>query len=497
MSVVDAEEELDDALKTSRGYAKIILHAGTFYLVNNKNEVVFTGKKSDLVDYLKARDVAHEYFDIPRKDIENSILRNTTAVNERTFYPAYITPNLIIPKGNSGDDKACLVWNTFRPNIYTRLWYKTQEDSVACVDGAPHEFSRLWEFFDMFFEHEDERKWFLHRIAAAMRHPDRRLPTSLIFWGVQGSGKDTVRIILERLLGEDYVSNIDGKIIQSNFNAYVAEKLVVFANEVFNWEKKQEHENFLKNYVSNDHLMVNRKFTQEYIVNNYALWIFATNDPNFTPFDESDRRYSYFTQTRSLISKYADKYKIKDDDAYKTKVMPFIDFIKDKDHDAGACDEFHALYTYLMKLNIDWNLISHPLHTDARLEAIEQKFEGNMLYYLLEKTLIGLAPILKEKEGKMFIPLKAFYDRYAEECPRDKVMGKIKFRRRMASSGIISNPAMRTIDGENDNYVEIISPLLISKLRKRAKPDYEKGTLKEKGPVIEDMERANKEADAL
>jgi hypothetical protein len=461
---------------------------------NDTNKVVRAATKDMLADFFKAEGVKGEL-----KNIKSIIISNMSNSSGMSYYPAFTEKKEYIEvEGNAGVKQ----WNTFCPNIYTRIWYKEGHNFKA--DKEPFMFPTIEEYFDLFFEKPkpeeedkieekdkpDAKRWFLHRIAAAMRFPDKRLPTSLILHGVEGSGKDTLRIILERLLGEQHVAAINGKAVQSNFNSYIPEKVIIFANEVFNWEKRADVENVMKDFVTNDRINVNKKYVPEYSVKNYAFWIFATNHPEFTPFDEGDRRYSYFTQSESLITKYQKAYNISENEARKKHIRPLIDFIKDYEN-AGIEDEFFNFYCWLMNLEIDWDLISKPLWTEDKEGAIRAKFGRNVYYVYLKKVLLEFQKKKKIEDvvGHKYVSHKELFDAFNAELPFDKKFETShKFTAKTISMQVLGKPAMKTIKKETTYWTEIISPILIKDIfpapspenKPKKEPEYEEGTLKEK-----------------
>jgi hypothetical protein len=450
---------------------------------NDTNRVVRSATKDMLADFFKAEGVVGE-----QKHIKTAIISNMNNATGMGFYPAYVEKKDFIEIGGNAGVKQ---WNTFCPNFYTRCWYK----GTRSLDHDPFMFPRLEEYFDLFFEMPEAKKWFLHRLAATIRFPKRRLPTSLILHGVQGSGKDTLRIILERLLGKEHVATINGKAVQSDFNSYIPEKVIVFANEVFNWEKRQDVENVMKDYVTNDRITVNKKFIPEYSVDNFAFWIFATNHPEFTPFDENDRRYSYFSQAESLVMKYQLRYNCGEKEALVKYVNPLISYIKDYDS-VDTNDEFYNLYGWLMTLDIDWDLIGRPLWTIDKEGAIRAKFGKNVYYVMLRQVLkeFKSSVLIGDVNGHKYVEHGRLFEAFNEGLPLDKRLETShKFTIKCISMGLLAKPATKTINGKTAYYTEIISPILLKDVFEEAenkpKKDYVKhgltGEKKEELPNLD------------
>ena len=449
----------------------IYLDKNIMVIENDTNKIVRSTTKDMLADFFKAEQIVGE-----QKHIKTAILSNMDNASGMNYYPAfYEKKEFIDVEGNAGIQQ----WNTFMPNYYTRQWYNNKRPR----EREPYMFPRLEEYLSLFFETPEAKKWFIHRLAATIKEPKRRLPTSLILHGVPGSGKDTLRIILERVLGKEHVATINGKALQSDFNSYIPERVIVFANEVFNWEKRQDVENVMKDLTTNDRVQVNRKYTPEYHVDNYCMFIFATNSPEFVPFDESDRRYSYITQTESLIVKFQLKYDCGEEEALGKHVMPLIDYIKNVD-DLDINDEFYSFYCYLMDLKIDWEFITKPLWTMDKEGAIRAKFSNNPYYRLLKRVLKSYKTscLLYDVKGHIYVDHKRLFEDVNDLLPEDKKFeSSHKFTIKAISMGLISKPATKTIHKENKYFTEIISKILVKDVFEEPKPiEFQKGTLKEK-----------------
>jgi hypothetical protein len=310
-------------------------------------------------------------------------------------------------------------------------------------------FPTIEEFLNIFFQDSEEKRWFLERIAYSLQFPEHRLPTCCILTGIQGSGKDMLRRILGKALHDNNVSNIDGKIITGTFNSYVGERQIVFANEVFNWEKKQEIENFLKNYVSNETIMMNQKHEPIRSIKNYATWVFATNDHQFRPFSDDDRRFSVFANRKTLIERWGNE-----------KINRLSNMI---DEDPAMLDEFHAFYWYLMTLKIkDVSWLKVPFDNKAKEQMQMANAEANYFFNEVVNALKKMNATLKiyEKDKHKLIKLFELYETYRSGNP-PKPKNKATFKDYIIGKNWFEELDPVWLEGKTQRFMRLKSKTLI------------------------------------
>lgn len=110
-----------------------------------------------------------------------------------------------------------------------------------------------------------------------------------------GTGKN---LFLEwfglQVLGEKYFQIIDdNKDLYDSFNSIMEGKLLVFVEEA-GGGVNHAHRDTLKSKITKTKLLVNRKGCAQYTSNDYARYVFTTNNKNAMPIGPGDRRTAVF-----------------------------------------------------------------------------------------------------------------------------------------------------------------------------------------------------------
>jgi len=330
------------------------------------------------------------------------------------YLPRYVNFTYSPSKERVIEDNGLSYYNVFQPSFY--------EDRPL---EPPYCFPTIDEFLNKFFASETEKKWFIERLAYTIQNPEDRLPTALLLMGVQGSGKDTLKTIIERTIGNQNIFSLDQASIENSFNAFIGKSQVVFCNEIHNWKDPTRIYNILKNYMTNKKIMVNEKYTQPYTASNYAFWILATNDPKFSPVDENDRRYSVSFQSKKLI-----------DNLDKETYERLIDLIVNPEHENEIYSEFHNFYWYLKCLEVeDKEFIRNPLQTRYREQMIKAKLGNNVDYGIISKIIKDICDdkgtlfsIIMKHADKYYIKPKILIDRIIQEKQSLNLYRERKFK---------------------------------------------------------------------
>lgn len=127
-----------------------------------------------------------------------------------------------------------------------------------------------------------------------------KLGTALVFISSEhGSGKGTLGAILEVLYGEAYAVSVTQQNIDGKFNAMMADKLLLIANEVTsNTNKNMETANKLKTWITDSTIICERKGIDAGTLPNTFNMIFTSNDEAPVIIEPGDRRYSVFKSTK-------------------------------------------------------------------------------------------------------------------------------------------------------------------------------------------------------
>jgi len=143
-----------------------------------------------------------------------------------------------------------------------------------------------------------------------------------------GTGKNTLFDWFGlQILGEDYYVVIgDNKELYSNFNSLFEGKLLVFVEEA---SGKENHSNtdLLKSKITGKKMNVNKKMVAQYRANDYARYVFTSNNRNPLPIRQGDRRFGVFdtdTCKRGDEKYFTDLYAELDKDIVKWAFFKYL-----------------------------------------------------------------------------------------------------------------------------------------------------------------------------
>lgn len=188
-------------------------------------------------------------------------------------------------------------------------------DGVAYLPGSPRVIERdgqrkvnLWTPARL--KDRAGSAWPLARLLVS-RFPDRDDRRRAIRWGAtlsavpttrmeyavllqsetQGTGKTTLTSIMAALVGEENVSRPNESILtEGNFNGHFAKKRLVIVDEIYSGHSRKTY-NRLKSPITDKRLRVNEKYQPEYEIDNFAHFIFSSNDLIAMLIDNTDRRF--------------------------------------------------------------------------------------------------------------------------------------------------------------------------------------------------------------
>jgi len=108
----------------------------------------------------------------------------------------------------------------------------------------------------------------------------------------QGVGKSTLgEKILAPLVGIDnFVAPTEKTIVDSSFNSWIAHKRLALVNEIYAGNSNAAY-NKLKSVVTEKTITINKKFVDEYTIENWVHLICCSNSIRALKLDLDDRRW--------------------------------------------------------------------------------------------------------------------------------------------------------------------------------------------------------------
>ena len=163
-------------------------------------------------------------------------------------------------------------------------------------------------------EQEDEEqkvrekwaKWMTFWIADILLNPDNKgkQPIAIILWAKQGSGKTSLRVLMERLLGKKCVHHTENPTkngdILHEFNSTLKYKLFLEFEEI-NMRTHSESVGAIKQLITNHTHTITHKGQDSVDVKASERAIFTTNISNSACIEKGDRRYVAFAMSNKRV----------------------------------------------------------------------------------------------------------------------------------------------------------------------------------------------------
>lgn len=258
--------------------------------------------------------------------------------------------------------------------------------------------------------------WLTCWMAYQVQNPGRKLPTSVIMHGAQGTGKSLLWECFGQIFAP-YSGKISQNQIESEFNGWAAQKLFILAEEVLAHKQKGRLKNLLKEMVTGGTITINQKYAVPYEEPCMMNMVFLSNELMPMLLEKDDRRYCVIRKDGPL-----------DPDYYVVLCQEI------EDNGAGR------LLNYLLDYNLadrEWFPHKRPPVTTAKQELIglgKQSYE-DFLESWIAGEIDGL-PVSAATGEELFLAYSAWcrlsgsykYDRQ-HLLAAAKIMSKIAYHR--------------------------------------------------------------------
>jgi hypothetical protein len=140
---------------------------------------------------------------------------------------------------------------------------------------------------------EDYYKWVIGWFAQMVQQPDRKMETSLVLRGKQGTGKTKVGKVFGSLFNPHYVAVSDPRYITGRFNSHLVSCLLLHADEAF-WAGDHAAEGKLKDLVTGDCQWIEFKGKEPISIRNFIRLFVCGNPDWLVPAGFDERRFAIF-----------------------------------------------------------------------------------------------------------------------------------------------------------------------------------------------------------
>lgn len=126
-------------------------------------------------------------------------------------------------------------------------------------------------------------------LAAMFQKPGEQARSAIILKSGQGTGKNVIADIFVRAFGAHSTVCTKVKDLSGEFNDHLATAVFVFGNESI-WGGNKDAEGGFKALITDDRMLVNRKYVPKFPVRNCTHLLMASNNDWVAPMDVDDRR---------------------------------------------------------------------------------------------------------------------------------------------------------------------------------------------------------------
>ena len=207
-------------------------------------------------------------------------------------------------------------------------------------------------------------------------------------------GKSSLMVLLSRIFATNSKENIclshnNLSTFCGRFNAELSTNLWVGLEELK--ADRNKFDSFLKDFVSNRHIMLERKGHDREYTLNYSTCLLFSNDLNVTRVDSLDRRQVFYECSDQC----------RNDGEFFTKLY--------EEFDSPAV--MKAIFEYLLKIDLtNWDYRSFPsTQTRVKLQQISRNINHRFAEYLLENDL-GVQESLVIGKSELFMIWQQFIE---------------------------------------------------------------------------------------
>lgn len=300
--------------------------------------------------------------------------------------------------GDFHNDNAAFKMTTGEKSMpVTKQWMQSKDrrtyDGICFAPGqdAGNNHYNMWRGFayepaegghtavDQWLEHarynvcnNDETlyNWLIGFFAHMIQKPWEKPLVSLVLRGGKGVGKNAFIDPVGRLLGSHYLLSSNRRYLVGNFNGHLENCLMFALDEAF-WSGDKQAEGTIKDLITGDRHVIERKGSESYTVANRTRVIIIGNEDWLVPATHDERRFAVF-----------------DVGVKRKQDISYFQQMRNSLAGGGYRHLLHALQNY----DIGTATFSQAPHTAALLEQKHESlepFEQWWLDCLREGTIIG------------------------------------------------------------------------------------------------------------
>lgn len=134
-------------------------------------------------------------------------------------------------------------------------------------------------------------RWLMAWMAHAIQKPWEKPLVAVVLRGRKGTGKNSAFLPMQEALGNHAMVAANRRYLIGNFNSHLESLLLLTLDEAF-WSGDKAGEGVLKDLVTGDTLIIERKGVEPYKAKNRARVVILGNEEWLVPASEDERRYA-------------------------------------------------------------------------------------------------------------------------------------------------------------------------------------------------------------
>ncbi len=347
----------------------------------------------------------HEYMPQTKTDFLDKMLQNDEILyenwekdpNKRCYDSCVFNPD---PNFSNK-----MIFNTFKP--FAIVMPKYDDPPAAPI-----------EFIDLISSLCNYEKTVSHYLTSYIAHlfqkPHENPETAIVLKGNQGTGKDTLTHIINKLLGNNYLVKLsDMSNLVGGFNECLYNKLVVQINEM-SGQDGYAYKNKIKDMITTETNVINRKHLRIEYQTNYIRWFMFSNNLVPVVIENTDRRF--------LICETADDY------------IGKTEYWRDFYRKLNEKEYLQQIYYYLMNFDIsEWRPNNIPQTKDKKNLLINN---NNPIHLFISNYKFINKPTysVKNVEYRVVTCKDLFEDFKCSDCTDDKSYLKSSYFKKTVSA---------------------------------------------------------------
>ena len=168
----------------------------------------------------------------------------------------------------------------------------------------------------------------------------------------QGIGKSLYGRILATIIGEGNSAVVSNKALKDSFNSHYVTKLLVLADEVAVNRGAANTMAEVKAAITDDRVHCSAPYAARTTIVNRMSWWLTSNKPDPVLIEKDDRRFTVLSPSKA-------------DFEYRKMLRECFD-PKTSKFSVSFHEEVQGFAHYLHNMDVDWNLISRPMFTEAK-----------------------------------------------------------------------------------------------------------------------------------